>query len=178
MTQKIYGAKSIGNLREQGYSARALEDITQISEGCGIRPSNVTQYLSKGYNSKQISEIYGASKENKLPVKDVKAFYDAFKPLKGELSQKIMDVETFQASYEVYEGYNTGHEKLMALRGVTSLGKDYGGNFEETMMAFENKVNRKEEPIREFYQKESDFFNAAEYSQLPSFDPNTGNRIW
>ncbi len=92
MAKKIYGEKTIERLKAEGYSDRAIEDITYISERHRARTGKVEDLLAQGYNPAQLDEIYSASRKENLPVNVVAEFYDRFRKVGKGLRQIISEV--------------------------------------------------------------------------------------
>jgi hypothetical protein len=90
MAQKMYGEKSIGNLRDAGYSPAAIEDITFIAQKYRAKPSVIEAMFSEGYTPQQTEEIYAAARSSGIGhIKGVRKFYDHFRKHPGSLEEKM-----------------------------------------------------------------------------------------
>jgi len=156
--KRLYGEKSIANLRNEGYSARAIEDIVFVADKYRARPSKIANSLGQGYNINQISEIYENARNKKFDVNIVKSFYDMFKPGKGKLSEMIKKISNESLIYEIYSRVGDNGPLCSvskALEGLTNLGKDYEGNFEKTLQGL---INRKELADEESWELDNEAF--------------------
>ena len=90
--KKTYGDKTIERLRENGYSARAIEDITYLAHKHNARVGKIEEFLSQGYNPAQTDEIYGAARKFNQSPQKIQIFYDRFKPEQGKLAEMISQV--------------------------------------------------------------------------------------
>ncbi|MGC9309817.1 MAG: hypothetical protein ACP5D2_03945, partial [Candidatus Nanoarchaeia archaeon] len=100
MAKKTYGPNTIERLKADGYSNRAIEDITLIAHKHSARVNNIENMLSQGYNPKQVDEIYAVARQSRQTPKIIAKTYDIFKPTQGNLGELVEEItSTFKGQW-------------------------------------------------------------------------------
>jgi hypothetical protein len=149
MLNKSYGAKSIGNLRNDGCSNREIEDIVEIADKHRALPSKVRELFSSGYNVNQVSEIYDAARTAMTSVKTMDSFYEAFKPEKDCLVDMANDV--YGLSGAGISGDSKSDKMAVAhlFKEMINIRNETGGDFYECIGMLEDNLFKEKEDMAE-----------------------------